>query len=119
MSGDSRKDLLLKTAADYFGVEPNDPNMLMLLTTEELNNFLDDGNCTVLVLSYFAQHVPSGVAKDDVQSTWSVKLSNRSKYDDSSADKVSPLSVCYDSRSVMLTISVHISLSSELQYLQG
>eukprot|EP00117_Sycon_ciliatum_P036543 scpid1236/ scgid27488/ Cytoplasmic dynein 2 heavy chain 1; Dynein heavy chain isotype 1B len=88
MSGDSRKDLLLKTAADYFGVEPNDPNMLMLLTTEELNNFLDDGNCTVLVLSYFAQHVPSGVAKDDVQSTWSVKLSNRSKYDDSSADKL-------------------------------
>lgn len=49
MSGDSRKDFLLTTIANHFGIPPSDSPIKNLLNLPEVNNFLDDGNRTVLI----------------------------------------------------------------------
>ncbi|CAL1541204.1 unnamed protein product [Lymnaea stagnalis] len=48
MPGDSRKDFILVTAANYFGVLINDNAITSLFNAPSLNNFLDDGNTMVL-----------------------------------------------------------------------
>lgn len=48
MPGDSRKDFVLVTTANYFGVQINDNAISNLFNTPSLNNFLDDGNTMVL-----------------------------------------------------------------------
>ncbi len=48
MSGDSRKDFILATLGNYFGYSPSDGAISHIQDSRELNNFLDDGNCTVL-----------------------------------------------------------------------
>lgn len=48
MAGDSRKDYLLTTTANYFGVAVSDSSITSLADSRSLNNFLDDGNATVL-----------------------------------------------------------------------
>lgn len=77
MSGDSRKDFLLATTADYFGVGSSDANMLLLLASNELNSFLDDGNCMVLT----ARFEQRGVGEN---SEWNVRLGNRVEASDTS-----------------------------------
>ncbi|XP_076446844.1 LOW QUALITY PROTEIN: cytoplasmic dynein 2 heavy chain 1-like [Babylonia areolata] len=47
-SGDSRKDFILVTVANYFGLGPEDAAVTDLLTEPSLNAFLDDGNVSVL-----------------------------------------------------------------------
>ena len=46
MSGDSRKDFVLATTGNYFGIAPSDAS---LAKNTALNSFLDDGNVSVLV----------------------------------------------------------------------
>ena len=48
MSGDSRKDFLLATTANYFAVQVTDGSITSLQSSPALNSFLDDGNATVL-----------------------------------------------------------------------
>ena len=48
MSGDSRKDFVLATTANYFAVQVTDGSIQSLLNSPALNSFLDDGNATVL-----------------------------------------------------------------------
>ena len=48
MSGDSRKDFILTTTANYFAVQVTDGSIQSLLNSPALNSFLDDGNATVL-----------------------------------------------------------------------
>lgn len=95
MSDDSRKNFLLATAADFFGVSPEEPNMMMLLTTNELNNFLDDGNCNVLVARFTQQPEVSSPRADSMTTCdWSVRLANTTQHDDGSAvDKVRKLAL--------------------------
>ena len=50
--GDSRKDFVLATTANYFGLSPSDGVLTSLQNQQELNTFLDDGNCLVLVARY-------------------------------------------------------------------
>ena len=89
MSGDSRKDFLLATTADFFGVSAEEPNMMILLTTNELNNFLDDGNCNVLVARFTQQLAVSSPRGESNVSEWTVKLSNSTQQDDgATVDKV-------------------------------
>ncbi|OWF37256.1 Cytoplasmic dynein 2 heavy chain 1 [Mizuhopecten yessoensis] len=47
--GDSRKEYLLATTANYFGVPPTDGIITTLGETPSMNSFLDDGNVSVLV----------------------------------------------------------------------
>lgn len=49
MPGDSRKDYVLATIANYFGLAVSDGAISSLADSRALNNFLDDGNSTVLV----------------------------------------------------------------------
>ena len=49
MSNDSRKKFILTTVANYFGVNPADNEIEALSNTSQLNTFLDDGNCFVLI----------------------------------------------------------------------
>lgn len=51
-SGDSRKDFVLTTTANYFGLSPSEEVLAQLYSQTELNTFLDDGNCPVLVARY-------------------------------------------------------------------
>ncbi len=46
MPGDSRKDFILVTTANYFSLASGDVQSLQ--KSEALNSFLDDGNATVL-----------------------------------------------------------------------
>jgi dynein heavy chain 2 len=48
-SGDTRKTFVLTTTANYFGFPPTDGACKDLHDRKELNTFLDDGNCPVLV----------------------------------------------------------------------
>lgn len=48
MSGDSRKDFILTTTANYFAVPANDGALKNLPDSAALNSFLDDGNASVL-----------------------------------------------------------------------
>ena len=48
MSGDSRKDFILATTANYFAVQVTDGSIQSLQNSPALNSFLDDGNATVL-----------------------------------------------------------------------
>ena len=48
MSGDSRKDFILATTANYFAVQVTDGAIQSLCNAPALNSFLDDGNATVL-----------------------------------------------------------------------
>ena len=44
MSGDSRKDFILATTGNYFGIQDDGS----LANNKALNSFLDDGNVSVL-----------------------------------------------------------------------
>ena len=48
MSGDSRKDFLLATIGNFFGYSNSDGAVSHIADSRELNNFLDDGSCSVL-----------------------------------------------------------------------
>lgn len=48
MPGDSRKDFILTTTANYFAVPVNDGALKNLPDSPALNSFLDDGNASVL-----------------------------------------------------------------------
>ena len=48
MSGDSRKEFILTTTANYFAVQATDGSIQALRNAPALNSFLDDGNATVL-----------------------------------------------------------------------
>ncbi|XP_076467409.1 LOW QUALITY PROTEIN: cytoplasmic dynein 2 heavy chain 1-like [Babylonia areolata] len=48
MPGDSRKDFILVTVANYFGIAINDQAITNLFNTPSLNSFLDDGNISIL-----------------------------------------------------------------------
>ena len=48
MSGDSRKDFLLATVGNFFGYATSDGAISHIVDSRELNNFLDDGSCSVL-----------------------------------------------------------------------
>ena len=47
-TGDSRKDYLLATTANYFSLKVSDAAITALVDTVALNNFLDDGNANLL-----------------------------------------------------------------------
>ena len=49
MPTDSRKDYLLATTANHFSISVSDGRISSLIDVPALNNFLDDGNDTVLV----------------------------------------------------------------------
>ena len=49
MSADIRKDFLLTTIANHFGIPLSDSSIKNLLNLPEVNYFLDDGNRTVLI----------------------------------------------------------------------
>lgn len=48
MPGDSRKDFILVTVANYFGVAISDSAITNLFNAHPLNSFLDDGNISIL-----------------------------------------------------------------------
>ena len=48
MSGDSRKEFLLATAGNFFGVSSNDPAIAHAQKSSAVNSFLDDGNVAVV-----------------------------------------------------------------------
>ena len=48
MPGDSRKDFVLVTTANYFAIPITDNAITSLFNSPALNNFLDDGNVTIL-----------------------------------------------------------------------
>jgi len=50
MSGDSRKDFILSTIGNFFGYSRQDGAISHIDDSKDLNKFLDDGNCMVLVL---------------------------------------------------------------------
>ena len=60
-NGDVRKDYVLSTVANYFGVEANDGSIKDLVDDVKLNNFLDDGNS--LLLSAYAEKLDGYGAK--------------------------------------------------------
>ena len=46
--GDVRKDFLLATIANYFGIQLRHESIARLAESPQLNNFLDDGNSSLL-----------------------------------------------------------------------
>lgn len=48
MPGDSRKDFVLVTTANYFAIPLTDNAITALFNAPSLNNFLDDGNVSIL-----------------------------------------------------------------------
>jgi len=48
MAGDSRKDFLLVSSANFFGVLPSDGAITSCVNDSALNTFLDDGGTPVL-----------------------------------------------------------------------
>ncbi|KAK6172722.1 hypothetical protein SNE40_016326 [Patella caerulea] len=65
MPGDSRKQFVLTTAANYFTVPLNDTSLANLQNSSALNSFLDDGNVSVLSV------------KKDAKGGQSISLSNK------------------------------------------
>lgn len=51
-SGDSRKDFIVQTTANYFGIAGSDGALAKIFDSKELNAFLDDGNSPVLAAKY-------------------------------------------------------------------
>lgn len=64
-SGDTRKDFLVATTGNYFGIQSSDSVLDDVRSSKELNIFLDDGNSPVLAAKY-----------DTHQGHKSIKLSN-------------------------------------------
>ena len=52
MASDIRKDFLLTTVANYFGVPASDASVQSLRNAKEIDSFLDDGNKVILVSIY-------------------------------------------------------------------
>ena len=75
-SGDTRKDLLVATTGNYFGIQSSDSVLNDVRSSKELNIFLDDGNSPVLAAKY-----------DTHQGHKSIKLSNNVEPSDT-AEKV-------------------------------
>ena len=50
-SGDSRKEYVLATVGNYFGISLSDPGLSGQHDNSALNNFLDDGSCFILAAS--------------------------------------------------------------------
>ena len=48
MSGDARKDYLLATIGNHFGYSISDGAVAHIPSSQEMNSFLDDGNCSLL-----------------------------------------------------------------------
>lgn len=48
MPGDSRKDFILVTVANHFGIPIDDQAITNLFNAQALNAFLDDGNISIL-----------------------------------------------------------------------
>ena len=51
-SGDSRKDFIVATTSNYFGIQSSDSVLNEVHSSKELNIFLDDGNSPVLAAKY-------------------------------------------------------------------
>ena len=64
-SGDVRKDFIVATTGNYFGIQSSDSVLNEILSSKELNTFLDDGNSPVLAAKY-----------DVHQGNKAIKLSN-------------------------------------------
>ena len=47
-NGDTRKDYILATIANYFNIPTQNEEIANLVKSEKLNNFLDDGNALIL-----------------------------------------------------------------------
>lgn len=75
-SGDTRKDFLVATTGNYFGIQGSDSVLDDVRSSKELNIFLDDGNSPVLAAKY-----------DTHQGHKSIKLSNNVEPSDT-AEKV-------------------------------
>ena len=75
-SGDTRKDFILATTANYFVIPSTDAALEQVRESRELNAFLDDGNCPVLAARF-----------DSHQGRKTVKLFNQVEPSDT-ADKV-------------------------------
>ncbi|KAM7436007.1 Cytoplasmic dynein 2 heavy chain 1 [Porites harrisoni] len=75
-SGDTRKDFLVATTGNYFGIQSADSVLEDVRSSKELNIFLDDGNSPVLAAKY-----------DTHQGHKSIKLSNNVEPSDT-AEKV-------------------------------
>lgn len=75
-SGDTRKDFLVATTGNYFGIQSSDSVLDDVRSSKELNIFLDDGNSPVLAAKY-----------DTHQGHKSIKLSNNVEPSDT-AEKV-------------------------------
>ena len=50
-SGDSRKEYVLATVGNYFGISLSDAGLSGQHDNSALNNFLDDGSCFILAAS--------------------------------------------------------------------
>lgn len=48
MAGDSRKEFVLATIGNHFGYSVTDGTVVHISDSNELNTFLDDGNCLLL-----------------------------------------------------------------------
>jgi dynein heavy chain 2 len=48
-SGDSRKEFILATTGNFFGLQVSDPALEKCAASNDLNCFLDDGGTSVLV----------------------------------------------------------------------
>ena len=57
MTADIRKDFILATVANYFGIPLSNSNLNDLQNRKEVNNFLDDGNRLILVNIYHDQKI--------------------------------------------------------------
>ena len=57
MAGDSRKAFILATAGNFFGIPTSDSELTACVTSQALNNFLDDGNCNTLSGTYDGKRV--------------------------------------------------------------
>ena len=75
-SADARKDFVVATTGNYFGIQSSDRILSEVYSSRELNTFLDDGNSPVLAARY-----------DTHQGTKSINLSNTVEPSDT-AEKV-------------------------------
>lgn len=71
MPGDSRKDFVLVTTANYFAIPITDNAITALFNALSLNNFLDDGNVSILA----GKLDPKNDKKIEFQNRVSVKVS--------------------------------------------
>ena len=57
MAKDSRKDFVVATTANFFGISASDEAVSQGYGSSALNNFLDDGSCYTLTAKYSGQNV--------------------------------------------------------------